>query len=122
MQALESLLNNYKARHVECLHGTSMPRKYIVVEMWDEYAGLGNQFPSIITGALQRPTWLCCSAIQAGSSLGLDTLYYAMKAWSCHHWQQMVDKLSLSCQQHCSCAIVGPTTLVRLCVMPCLLR
>ncbi|CAL5223455.1 g5974 [Coccomyxa viridis] len=50
--ALESLLNNYKARHVECLHGTTLPRKYIVVEMWDEYAGLGNQFPSIITGLL----------------------------------------------------------------------
>jgi len=55
VQALESLLNNYKARHVECMHGTMMPGKYIVVEMWDEYAGLGNQFPSIITGAPEGP-------------------------------------------------------------------
>ena len=58
VQALESLLNNYKARHVECMHGKMMPGKYIVVEMWDEYAGLGNQFPSIITGAPQGPSHL----------------------------------------------------------------
>ena len=72
VQALESLLNNYKARHVECLHGTTLPRKYIVVEMWDEYAGLGNQFPSIITGA---PLCPC-------STLLLDR-------WTCrgNHWR-----------------------------------
>ncbi len=58
VQALESLLNNYKARHVECMHGKMMPGKYIVVEMWDEYAGLGNQFPSIITGAPEGPSRL----------------------------------------------------------------
>jgi hypothetical protein len=54
VQALESLLNNYKARHVECLHSKELPGKYVVVEMWDEYAGLGNQFPSIITGRVKH--------------------------------------------------------------------
>ena len=58
VQALESLLNNYKARQVECMHGKMMPGKYIVVEMWDEYAGLGNLFPSIITGAPEGPSRL----------------------------------------------------------------
>lgn len=62
VQALESLLNNYKARHVECLHGTTLPRKYILVEMWDEYAGLGNQFPSLITGPPQCSPSPCYSA------------------------------------------------------------
>ena len=68
MQALESLLNNYKARHVECLHGTTLPRKYIVVEMWDEYAGLGNQFPSIITGARPCPSCPLVCLWKAGHS------------------------------------------------------
>jgi len=40
------------------MHGKMMPGKYIVVEMWDEYAGLGNQFPSIITGAFEGPSRL----------------------------------------------------------------
>ena len=64
MQALESLLNNYKARHVECLHGSELPRKYILVEMWDAYAGLGNQFPSVITGA-QRSALPCLLVLKA---------------------------------------------------------
>ena len=70
MQALESLLNNYKARHVECLHSKELPRKYIVVEMWDEYAGLGNQFPSIITGTVQR------SFLRSSECVGAHLLAY----------------------------------------------
>ena len=50
VQALESMLNNFKARQTECVHGKGMPGKYVIVEMWDQYAGLGNQFPSMITG------------------------------------------------------------------------
>ena len=44
------MLNNFKARQTECVHGKGMPGKYVMVEMWDQYAGLGNQFPSMITG------------------------------------------------------------------------
>ena len=43
-------MNNFKARQTECVHGKGMPGKYVMVEMWDQYAGLGNQFPSMITG------------------------------------------------------------------------
>ena len=50
VQALESMVNNFKARQTECVHGKGMPGKYVMVEMWDQYAGLGNQFPSMITG------------------------------------------------------------------------
>lgn len=54
MQALESVLNNYRIRHAQCVSSTTLPGKYIVMSMADDYAGLGNQFPSVITG--DRPT------------------------------------------------------------------
>ncbi len=53
-QALESVLNNYRIRHAQCVSSTTLPNKYIVMSMADDYAGLGNQFPSVITG--DRPT------------------------------------------------------------------
>ena len=49
-QALESLLNNYRTRHAQCVSGAAMPGKYMLMSMADDYAGLGNQFPSIVTG------------------------------------------------------------------------
>ncbi|BDA44693.1 hypothetical protein COCOBI_06-1710 [Coccomyxa sp. Obi] len=51
-QALESVLNNYRMRHAQCVSSTALPGKYIVMSMVDDYAGLGNQFPSVITGFL----------------------------------------------------------------------
>ncbi len=55
-QALETLLNDYRARHAQCISGAAMPGKYVVMSMVDDYAGLGNQFPSIVTGDSSGPT------------------------------------------------------------------
>ena len=54
MQVLDNLLVAYKARHAHCLNSTTLPPPYVLMSMVDEYAGLGNQFPGIITGE-QRP-------------------------------------------------------------------
>lgn len=50
VQALETALAAYRLRHDQCTNSTSVPGKYVVMSMVDEYAGLGNQFPGIITG------------------------------------------------------------------------
>lgn len=55
VQALESVLNNYRIRHAQCVSSTTLPNKYIVMSMADNYAGLGNQFPSVITGDRSTP-------------------------------------------------------------------
>lgn len=51
LQALESLLAAYRVRHAQCTSSEGLPGKYMLMSMVDEYAGLGNQFPGIITGA-----------------------------------------------------------------------
>ena len=69
-QALESLLNNYRARHAQCVSGAAMPGKYMLMSMADDYAGLGNQFPSIVTGdPLTGPLQL--HTISSAQHLGL---------------------------------------------------
>ena len=50
MQVLENLVTAYRARHAHCLNSTTLPTPYVLMSMVDEYAGLGNQFPGIITG------------------------------------------------------------------------
>jgi hypothetical protein len=51
VQALEEALAAYRVRHEQCTSGSDFPGKYVVTLMADDYAGLGNQLPSIITGA-----------------------------------------------------------------------
>ena len=51
-QALEEALAAYRIRHEQCTTGSAVPGKYVVTLMADDYAGLGNQLPSIITGVL----------------------------------------------------------------------
>lgn len=95
MQALESVLNNYRMRHAQCVSSTTLPGKYIVMSMADDYAGLGNQFPSVITG--DRPT-------RHRSSMLLIVI--------------MLETLALySARGHCvrkvNCSTAGPNACVR---------
>ena len=55
LQALEDLIAAYRIRHEQCTTSTSLPGKFVVMSMRDGFAGLGNQFPSIITGLCRVP-------------------------------------------------------------------
>lgn len=74
-------MNNFKARQTECVHGKGMPGKYVMVEMWDQYAGLGNQFPSMITGMNTHKS-------RTGGSLPTQDMVH-MKTGSCMHRPSM---------------------------------
>ncbi len=51
MQPLEDLLDSYKARHTACVNSQTLPGKYLVVRFEDKDAGIGNQLPSVVSGA-----------------------------------------------------------------------
>jgi hypothetical protein len=50
VQALDDIIFKYKTRHAECVNSSGLPPKYVLMSMTDDYAGLGNQLPGIITG------------------------------------------------------------------------
>lgn len=51
MQPLEELLERYKTRHNACVNAKKLPGKYLVVRFEDKDAGIGNQLPSVVSGA-----------------------------------------------------------------------
>ena len=51
-QALEEALAAYRIRHEQCTTGSDLPGKFVVTLIAEDHFGLGNQLPSLITGAL----------------------------------------------------------------------
>jgi hypothetical protein len=49
LHPLEALLQAYKLRHLGCIDSPGLPHKYILVRS-NNIVGMGNQFPSIISG------------------------------------------------------------------------
>lgn len=67
-QALEEVIAAYRVRHEQCTNSTGLPGKYIVMSMRDEFAGLGNQFPSIITGSARLLEYFCYTSPGMGGT------------------------------------------------------
>lgn len=55
MQPLEDLLESYTERHNACVNSETLPGKYLVVRFEDKDAGIGNQLPSVVSGASLHP-------------------------------------------------------------------
>lgn len=55
MAPLEPLLEAYAERHRACTSAEKLPGKYLVVRFEDKDAGIGNQLPSIVSGAFPAP-------------------------------------------------------------------
>ena len=68
MQAFEDVIAAYKVRHEQCTNSSGLPGKYVVMSMRDEFAGLGNQFPSIITGLQMLPGVFYGASVIVGSA------------------------------------------------------
>ena len=50
-QPLEELLQAYRARHLACMSSKRLPGQYMLNRMANNASGIGNQLPSVITGA-----------------------------------------------------------------------
>ena len=52
--AIEDLLQGYRARHQACVNSTGLPGPYFLLHTPDNASGIGNQLPSVISGASQQ--------------------------------------------------------------------
>ena len=61
--AVEDLLQAYRARHQACVNSSGLPGQYFVLHTLNNVSGIGNQLPSVISGA---PASLCSIALKPG--------------------------------------------------------
>jgi xyloglucan fucosyltransferase len=52
--AVEDLLQGYRARHLACQNSSGLPGPYFLLHTMDNVSGIGNQLPSVISGVPQQ--------------------------------------------------------------------